>query len=95
MAVGGNKLGADSPDIYGSALVLERYQQARRFDNTFNALAMDGLNRLFSNDIAPIRAARDLGLAAVNKFPPARRFFMRQAGGDVGELPRLLRGKGL
>lgn len=79
----------------GSTLVLERYQQARRFDNTFNALAMDGLNRLFSNDIAPVRAARDLGLAAVNRFPPARRFFMRQAGGDVGELPRLLRGKGL
>ena len=28
-------------------------------------LAMtDGLNRLFSNDIAPIRLARDIGLAA-------------------------------
>lgn len=79
----------------GNALVLERYQQARRFDNTFNSLAMDGLNRLFSNDIAPIRAARDIGLAAVNKLGPARRFFMRQAGGDVGDLPRLLRGEGL
>lgn len=56
---------------------------------------MDGLNRLFSNDIAPIRAARDIGLAAVNKLGPARRFFMRQAGGDVGDLPRLLRGEGL
>lgn len=79
----------------GSAPVLERYQQARRFDNTFNSLAMDALNRLFSNDIPPVRLARDIGLAAVNKMGPARRFFMRQAGGDVGDLPRLLRGEGL
>jgi 2-octaprenyl-6-methoxyphenol hydroxylase len=79
----------------GSPLVLERYQQARRFDNVASSLAMDGLNRLFSNDIAPVRLARDLGLAAVNKLGPARRFFMRQAGGDVGELPKLLRGERL
>ena len=79
----------------GSGLVLERYQLARRFDNTFNSLAMDGLNRLFSNDLAPVRLARDLGLGLVNRFGPARRFFMRQAGGDVGDLPRLLKGEGL
>ncbi len=79
----------------GSQPVLERYQRGRRFDNTLNSLTMDALNRLFSNDIPPVRLARDLGLAAVNRLAPLRRFFMRQAGGDVGDLPRLLRGEGL
>lgn len=79
----------------GSGFVLERYEQWRRFDNVASSLAMDALNRLFSNDIAPVRLARDIGLAAVNKMPPLRRFFMRQAGGDAGNLPKLLRGEGL
>jgi 2-octaprenyl-6-methoxyphenol hydroxylase len=44
-------------------------------------LATDGINRLFSNDIAPLRLARDLGLAAVDKLPPLKRVFMRHAMG--------------
>lgn len=79
----------------GSSFVLERYQQWRRFDNVASSLGMDLLNRLFSNDLPPVRLARDLGLAAVNKMPPLRRYFMRQAGGAVGDLPRLLRGEAL
>jgi 2-octaprenyl-6-methoxyphenol hydroxylase len=55
----------------------------------------DGLNRLFSNDVAPVRAARDLGLAAVDRAPPLKRLFMRHAMGLVGELPRLVRGEAL
>ena len=55
----------------------------------------DGLNRLFSNDIAPLRLARDLGLAAVGAAPPLKRFFMRHAMGLVGDLPRLMRGEAL
>ena len=40
-----------------------------------------------------IGAARGLGLSAVNRIGPARRFFMQEAGGAVGDLPRLLRGE--
>jgi 2-octaprenyl-6-methoxyphenol hydroxylase len=54
----------------------------------------DGLNRLFSNDLGPLRLAHDLGLAAVDRMPPLKRFFMRQAMGVVGELPRLAKGRG-
>lgn len=79
----------------GAAHVLERYQRWRRFDNVMLAAATDALNRLFSNDVGPIRLARDLGLSLVGAFGPARRFFMRQAGGAMGELPRLLRGEPL
>lgn len=77
----------------GALDVLERYQRWRRFDNTALSLMMDGLNRLFSNDIGPLRLARDLGLGLVNEIGPLRRLFMRHAGGVIGDLPRLLRGE--
>ncbi|MEP1904854.1 MAG: FAD-dependent monooxygenase, partial [Nitratireductor sp.] len=77
----------------GQIDVLKRYEQWRRFDNTALSFMMDGLNRLFSNDIAPVRLARDLGLGAVNQIGPLRRLFMRHAGGAVGDLPRLLKGE--
>jgi 2-octaprenyl-6-methoxyphenol hydroxylase len=76
----------------GSQTVLARYQRWRAFDNTALAGVMDGLNRLFSNDTKPIRALRTLGLGLVNEIAPLRRMFMRQAGGDMGDLPKLLRG---
>lgn len=79
----------------GAFDVLERYQQWRRFDNVSLSLLMDGMNRLFSNDIGPLRLARDVGLGLVNLMGPARRLFMRHAGGSVGDLPRLLRGEAL
>jgi len=55
----------------------------------------DSLNRLFSNDIGPLRLARDLGLAAIDRMPALKRLFMRHAMGLVGELPRLIRGEAL
>lgn len=79
----------------GTADVLMRYEQWRRVDNTLLSVVTDLLNRLFSNDIAALRMARDGGLAMVNATPPLRRFFMRHAMGTVGDLPRLLRGERL
>jgi 2-octaprenyl-6-methoxyphenol hydroxylase len=79
----------------GTPDVLARYERWRRADNTLLAVVTDLLTRLFSNNVAPLRAARDSGLAAVNAMPPLRRFFMRHAMGTVGDLPRLLRGEAL
>ncbi len=79
----------------GESTVLERYQRWRRFDNLALIAATDSLNRLFSNNIAPLRLARDLGIAAVDGVPPLKRFFMRHAMGMVGDLPRLIRGETL
>ena len=79
----------------GTADVLARYERWRRFDNMLLAAVTDGLVRLFSNDVAPVRIARDLGLAAVNRLPPLKRLFMRHAMGVVGDLPRLTRGEAL
>lgn len=77
----------------GSPVVLERYERWRRTDNLVLAVVTDGLNRLFSNDIPPVRLARDIGLAAVHRMPPLKRFFMQHARGMVGRLPKLLRGE--
>ena len=75
----------------GDGVVLERYQRWRRFDNTLMLAMTDGLNKLFSNNIRPLRLARDLGLAAVNSLPPLKKFFMSHAMGLAGDLPRLMR----
>ncbi|HXC57094.1 MAG TPA: FAD-dependent monooxygenase [Rhizomicrobium sp.] len=77
----------------GSLDVLQKYERWRRFDSFALSVATDGLNRLFSNDLAPIRALRDLGMGMVDAIGPARRFFMRHAGGDIGKLPRLMKGE--
>lgn len=77
----------------GHLTVLQNYQRWRRFDSASLALGTDLLNRLFSNDIAPLRIARDLGMNAVGKIPPLRKFFMRQAGADLGNLPSLMAGE--
>lgn len=87
--VDAHRLGLD----IGEGPILERYERWRRFDNVFMAATTDALNRLFSNDFGPLRLARDLGLAAVNKVPPLKRLFMRHAMGVVGDLPRLVRGE--
>jgi 2-octaprenyl-6-methoxyphenol hydroxylase len=79
----------------GAEAVLDRYARWRRFDNTMLAVGTDLFVWLFSNDIAPVRAARGLGMSIVNRIGPARRFFMQEAGGAVGDLPRLLRGQEL
>ena len=79
----------------GSEAVLERYARWRRTDNVALAAATDLFNRLFTNDIAPLRLARGAGMALVNRIGPARRFFMQEAGGATGNLPRLLRGEAL
>lgn len=70
---------------------MARYQRWRRSDNLLMAGTTDILNRLFSNDIAPLRLARDLGLAAVNRLPGLKKMLMRQAMGTIGDLPRLMR----
>ncbi|HFB54746.1 MAG TPA: FAD-binding protein [Hellea balneolensis] len=83
---------AEGLDI-GSELVLTRFSQWRRFDNTLLTHACDVFNRLFSNNIAPLKHARRLGMSVLDKIPPARGFFMREASGQTGDLPPLLRGQ--
>lgn len=77
---------------FGAGVALARYQEWRRFDNATLALATDSFNRLFSNDNALIRMARDIGMGIVSALPGLRRTFIREAAGLNGDLPRLMRG---
>jgi 2-octaprenyl-6-methoxyphenol hydroxylase len=79
----------------GSEAVLDRYGRWRRFDTVALAAATDVFTRLFANDDPLLRLARGAGMAVVNRIGPARRFFMQEAGGATGDLPRLMRGEAL
>jgi 2-octaprenyl-6-methoxyphenol hydroxylase len=91
LIVDARRLGLDIGDPAG----LDAYQRWRRADALLLAAVTDGLNRLFSNTIPPVRLARDLGLATVNRLPPLKRLLMRHAMGLLGDRPRLARGEPL
>lgn len=82
------RLGLD----HGAVDVLERYQSWRRLDTTAMAAVTDSMNRLFSNDVAPIRAIRDFGLGLVDRAAPIKAGLIRAAAGAVGGSPKLLSG---
>jgi 2-octaprenyl-6-methoxyphenol hydroxylase len=79
----------------GQADVLDRYQRWRRFDTVAMGVATNSLNLLFSNESTLLRTVRDIGLGLVDRLPPLKSVFIRQAAGLSGEVPRLLRGEAL
>jgi 2-octaprenyl-6-methoxyphenol hydroxylase len=85
------RLGID----FGQADVLERYQSWRRFDTMAMGVATNTLNLLFSNNNPMLRSIRDIGLGLVDRLPPLKSVFIRQAAGLSGEIPRLLKGEAL
>lgn len=91
LVVDARRLGLDP----GGAGVLARYERWRRFDSLALIAITDGLNRLFGNDVLPLRIARELGLGLVERIGPLKQFFMRHAMGVLGDLPRLMRGEAL
>ncbi|WP_245222917.1 MULTISPECIES: FAD-dependent monooxygenase [unclassified Ruegeria] len=79
----------------GSVIVLERYQEWRRFDTASLAMATDVFNKLFSNDNPLLRLGRDIGMGIVGSLPGLRRGFVREAAGLTGDLPKLLQGRAI
>ena len=63
----------------GSAQMLEVYSAARHFDGAGTALALDAIDRLFSNDSMMTKPVRTIGLLAASKISPLRRFLARKA----------------
>jgi 2-octaprenyl-6-methoxyphenol hydroxylase len=78
----------------GDLAVLRRYAEWRRRDQQAVALMTDGLVRLFTNPLLPVRAVRDLGMLALDLAPPLKNFLTRQFMGLNGRLPGLARGVG-
>lgn len=75
---------AEGRDPGGDA-TLRSYMRARSADVWSRTAATDMLNRSLLTDFAPFHAARSLGLAAVSRIGPLRRFMMREglAGGPA------------
>jgi len=91
IVIDARRLGLD----IGEPSLLERYERWRRTDALSLAAVTDGLNRLFSNMVAPVKLARDVGLAMVNGLPPLKRLLMQHAMGLLGDRPRLAKGEPL
>ncbi len=79
----------------GSMDVLERYQRWRRFDTAQMGVVTDILNRLFSNDMTPVRMARSFGLGVVDRLPKLKSYFINEAAGIAKDRPRLMSGEAI
>jgi 2-octaprenyl-6-methoxyphenol hydroxylase len=65
-------------EALGSAAMLRAYARGRRADVLGGVGFTDFLVRVFSNDIAPLRHARGLGLLALEVLPPLKSFVARR-----------------
>jgi 2-octaprenyl-6-methoxyphenol hydroxylase len=86
--VGGMRLGLD----FGDTQLLDRYSRWRSIDTLLVAMSTDSLNRLFSIPGKTASAVRRLGMGVVQRAAPAKAFFMAEARGESGALPKLLQG---
>ena len=67
----------------GLPLNLAQYEKVRKFDNSLMIKGNHIINRLFSNNVFPIKVVRSLGLGMVNQVPQLRRLFMKYASGKI------------
>ncbi|MET0179159.1 MAG: FAD-dependent monooxygenase [Novosphingobium sp.] len=82
----GMRLGLDP----GDAQILARYERWRATDGLMVAMATDGLTRLFGVPGRGASLVRRIGMAGVQRLPMLKRWFMDEARGVSGALPRLL-----
>ena len=83
----GKKLGLD----LGSNHLLKQYESWRSFDRISLATYTDFINALFSNDNFYLKTLRELGMNALDKSDLLKSFFVKEAAGEYGNLPELLK----
>ena len=79
----------------GDAGLLRRYERWRRVDVMTTIASTDSFYRLFANSVTPLKLARDVGLAVINRLPGLKRRIFHDAMGLSGTLPRLVKGEAL
>ena len=84
---------AGDPKLSATPLrrALRRYSRWRAHDNGLMLHATDTLNKLFAQQLKPLRLLRGLGLDLTNNLPPLVKMFTQHAVGNTGELPKLAR----
>lgn len=65
----------------GAPVVLEEYAQKRRVDTSLVTGFTEGLNAVFCTDLLPLKVARGLGMAGMERLPKLRRWLLRHAAG--------------
>lgn len=80
---------ADPQDDPGRPGLLAEYAAWREEDRRETIRYTDGLVRLFTSPLGPVRLARALGLVGLELLPPARSALVRRGAGLAGRLPRL------
>lgn len=76
----------------GDAMLLDRYARWRALDTLAVSVATDTLTRLFGVRGSTARSVRRFGMGLVDRTAPLKNFFMAEARGETGKLPRLLQG---
>lgn len=87
--VDGMRLGLDLAD----AQLLDRYTRWRSIDTLMVAMSTDTLTRLFAIPGKTASKVRRFGMNLVQRTGPAKAFFMSEARGESGDLPKLLQGE--
>jgi 2-octaprenyl-6-methoxyphenol hydroxylase len=77
-----NNLKQGLPLTYGDTLY--KYNKQRRRDAAIMLQGCDTINAVFSNQLPFLTSSRRVGISIVDRFPLARKFFMRYAMGYVG-----------
>ena len=83
----GKKLGLD----LGGIDLLKKYETWRSFDRISLATYTDVINALFSNSNVYLKAIREFGMNAIDKSQLLKSFFTKEAAGEYGDLPDLLK----
>lgn len=65
----------------GDDRTLARYNRSRKEEVLLMQVATDGLQRLFSSQLGPVRALRNIGMIAVDRLPFLKRRLMAHAFG--------------
>lgn len=89
LVVAARREGAD----IGSDALLARYDRLRRGDVASRMLAVDLLNRSLLSDFLPLQGLRGIGLYALDRIGPLRRFVMREGIAPSASEPALMRGE--
>ena len=76
----------------GDALLLDRYRDWRAADRQRIVGFTDGLVRIFTQPLGPVKLARNIGLLAFDLLPAAKDALSQLSLGAAGRIPRLARG---
>lgn len=68
---------------------LRPYERWRKAEAAKVVATMEGFKRLFNGTDPALKLARNVGLTAANTIGPIKKFFIQQAMGSAGKMPRL------